>query len=130
MKRLNNVKKFITAAFAAVITVTSTPYTPAAAADSAAKTQEAVQKRSDRAFDDAKEFYDVTGILKVPSGEGLDNTSVSRGKFASLIGEITGGTTVSTTETVAEDDGWLWLGDRETGEAAAAQTGFEEVQEG
>lgn len=127
MKRLNNVKKFIAAAFAAVIAVTSMPYTPAAAADSAVKTQEAFQKRRDKAFDDAKEFYDVTGILKVPSGEGLDNTSVSRGKFASLIGEITGGTTVSTTETVAEDDGWLWLGDRETGETAAAQTGFSDV---
>ena len=139
MRKFYTAKRIIAASLAAAV-MTSALALPAAAEDAADVSETAAgiaatattaaditAAKTDKALSDAAEFFELTEILTVPASDSLDKTSVSRGKFASLLGEITGGKSVSTTRAVEEDDGWLWLGDRESGAAGAAQTGFSDV---
>ena len=125
MKKTNLIKRTIAAAVAAAMTVTV--FVLPAAAEGEANSKTLAAPAADDALEKAEAFYSASGILSVPSGASLDVTSVSRGKFASMLGEITGIASAGAAETVQDDDGWLWLGDSKKSEGSVESTGFSDV---
>ena len=94
MRKFYTAKRIIAASLAAAV-MTSALALPAAAEDAADVAETAAAAgitaaditaaKTDKALSDAAEFFELTEILTVPAGDGLDKTSVSRGKFASLL---------------------------------------------